>query len=402
MKKILGSVLFLILLAAGWYIHEGGLKNLNYGQGGNKDAATVNGIDTGNNGNGGSNGNTGSNGNSNSGTTTAATPPVANNPDGFVPNKDTLKSILSNGVVRVSVENPSRPFYSEDNGKPQGFNVDFAKLLFAQKEFTSGDHPTITVDTHHGVDTYPAVPDQLTKTDQQGNAVVDVAMDGLTFPDNTPSGVVYSIPYVEDFGYSLIVAQGSPVRSAADLAGKTVGVLQGDPDVKAFVQKAFPDSKIVELSDASIEGQRSWMAHFLDGHQVDAIVYDYPFGVAEIKGTDLKFAVTKLDGSNLSYKVGVRKEDGALLIYLNSAIAKVKQSPAYLDLLRKYFISDQVLTTAASGGEKTYVVRSGDTLNAIALSQLGSGARYVDVQKRNNLPNPNLILIGQHLIIPLH
>nr|WKF58683.1 Lysine/arginine/ornithine-binding periplasmic protein [Paraburkholderia busanensis] len=397
MKKILGSVLFLILLAAGWYIHEGGLKNLNYGQRAEKD----NGIDTGNSGSGGNSGSSSNGSTSGNGATdTAATPPVANNPDGFVPNKDTLKSILGNGVVRVSVESPSRPFYSEDGGKPQGFNVDFANLLFAQKEFTSGDHASITVDTHHGVDTYPAVPDQLTKTDRQGNALVDVAMDGLTFPDNTPNGVMYSIPYVEDFGYSLIVPQGSPVRSAADLSGKTVGVLQGDPDVKAFVQKAFPNSRIVELSDASIEGQRSWMAHFLDNRQVDAIVYDYPFGVAEIKGTDLRFAQTKLDGSNLSYKIGVRKDDSALLIYLNSAIAKVKQTPAYLDLLRKYFISDQVLTTAASGGEKTYVVRSGDTLNAIALSQLGSGTRYVDVQKRNNLPNPNLILVGQRLIIP--
>lgn len=384
MKKILGSVLFLALLAAGWYIHEGGLKNtFNAGQSADKDTVAVNGVDIGSN------------------KSDEAKTPAPSNPDGFVPNKDALKSILSNGVVRVSVENPSRPFYSEDNGKPQGFNVDFANLLFAQKEFTSSDHPTVTVDTHHGVDTYPAVPDQLTKTDKQGNAVVDVAMDGLTFPDNTPSGVVYSIPYVEDFGYSLIVAKGSPVRSAADLSGKTVGILQGDPDVKAFAQKAFPDSKIVELSDASIEGQRSWMAHFLDGHQVDAIVYDYPFGVSEIKDTDLTFAVTKLDGSNLSYKIGVRKEDSALLIYLNSAIAKVKQSPAYLDLLRKYFISNQVLTTAATSGEKTYVVRSGDTLNAIAASQLGSGTRYVEVQKRNNLPNPNLILIGQHLIIPV-
>jgi hypothetical protein len=64
--------------------------------------------------------------------------------------------------------------------------------------------------------------------------------------------------------------------------------------------------------------------------------------------------VTKLDGSNLAYKIGVRKEDSALLIYLNSAIAKVKQTPEYLDLLRK----------------------------------------------RNNLANPNLILIGRHLVIP--
>ncbi|MFP3566094.1 LysM peptidoglycan-binding domain-containing protein [Paraburkholderia sp. SIMBA_030] len=48
-----------------------------------------------------------------------------------------------------------------------------------------------------------------------------------------------------------------------------------------------------------------------------------------------------------------------------------------------------------------YVVRSGDTLNAIAASHLGSGTRDVEVQKRNNLPNPNLVLIGPHLIIPV-
>jgi ABC-type amino acid transport substrate-binding protein len=244
------------------------------------------------------------------------------------------------------------------------------------------------------------VPAQLKKTDAHGNAVVDIAMDGLTFPDNTPDGVVYSVPYVDDFGYALIVPHNSSVRSAADVAGKTIGVLQGDPDVKAYVTKAFPNSRIVELSDASINGERSWMAHFLDTHQVDAIVYDYPFGVSEIKGTDLRFAVTKLDGSNLAYKIGVRKEDSALLIYLNSAIAKVKQTPEYLDLLRKYFVSDQVIVTAASGGERTYVVRSGDTLNVIASSMLGSGSRYVEIQKRNNLPNPNLILVGQRLVIP--
>jgi nucleoid-associated protein YgaU len=36
----------------------------------------------------------------------------------------------------------------------------------------------------------------------------------------------------------------------------------------------------------------------------------------------------------------------------------------------------------------------------IASSQLGGGARYRDIQQRNNLPNPNLILVGQQLIIP--
>jgi nucleoid-associated protein YgaU len=97
----------------------------------------------------------------------------------------------------------------------------------------------------------------------------------------------------------------------------------------------------------------------------------------------------------------VRKDDATLLVYLNSAIAKVKQSPEYLNLLRKYFISNQVVTTAATSGEKAYLVKAGDTLNLIASSQLGSAAKYVQIQKRNNLPNPNLILVGQHLIIPV-
>ncbi|WP_031363021.1 transporter substrate-binding domain-containing protein [Caballeronia sordidicola] len=385
MKKILGSALFLVVLAAGWLIYHGGVKGL-LGEGEPHVTAT----------------DASAAGAASGGWSDSDTPKTASStPSGPAPTSDTLKAILSSGVVRVSVENPSKPFYSEDNGKAQGFNVDFANLLFSQKEFASGDHGSIRVDTRHGVDTYPAVPAQLTQSDKHGDAVVDVAMDGLTFPDDTPSGVVYTVPYIDDFGYSLIVRKGSRVKSAADLAGKTVGILEGDPDVKAFAEKAFPASKIVELSDASINGERSWTSHYLDSGRVDAIVYDYPFGVSEIEGTDLTFAVTKLDGSNLAYKIGVRKDDATLLVYLNSAIAKVKQTPEYLNLLRKYFISNQVVTTAATSGEKTYLVKGGDTLNLIASSQLGSAAKYVQIQKRNNLPNPNLILVGQHLIIPV-
>ena len=48
----------------------------------------------------------------------------------------TLASILSNRVVRVSAQYPSRPFYYHDNRDiAKGFNVDFMKTLFAQSEF---------------------------------------------------------------------------------------------------------------------------------------------------------------------------------------------------------------------------------------------------------------------------
>lgn len=310
-----------------------------------------------------------------------------------VPNKDALKSIVGNGVVRISVENPSAPFYTDDNGQISGFNVEFAHLLFAQQEF--GGKP-IQIDTRHEVQTYAEVPKQLLATDNSGNATVDIAMDGLTFDDDEPHGVVYSVPYITDFGYALIVGPDTQVRGTADLSGKTIGILKGDPDVKAFVSRMYPSASIKTISDSD--------PHFidksLDGHIVDAFIYDYPFAVESIKGTDLKFAITKLDGSDISYKIGVRASDDNLLIHLNSAIAKIKTSPAYLDLLRKYFISNQVVTTSATSSERQYKVKQGDTLNMIASSQLGSGARYTEIQKRNNLPNPNLILVGQTLVIP--
>jgi ABC-type amino acid transport substrate-binding protein len=309
------------------------------------------------------------------------------------PVADGLQSILQNRVVRISVENPSEPFYGEANGVPHGFNVEFAHLLFAQPEFAKNG--AVTIDTHHEVSTYADVPRQLLVNDGTGHTV-DVAMDGLTFADNVPAGVVYSVPYIDDFGYALIVQQGSPIHSAADLQGRTCGILQGDPDVKAYVARKFPTTTFVQVSDADDQ----FIAKAVDNHTVDCFIYDYPFAVKSIEGSDLRFAITKLDGSSISYKIGVRASDQSLLIYLNSAIAKVKNSPAYLDLLRKYFISNQVVTTAASSGEHTYTVRQGDTLNSVAASQLGSGQRYRDIQQRNNLPNPNLILVGQRLVIP--
>jgi ABC-type amino acid transport substrate-binding protein len=204
------------------------------------------------------------------------------------------------------------------------------------------------------------------------------------------------VPYIDDFGYSLIVRAGSRIRTTADLAGKRVGVLKGDSDVRAFVTSQYPGVTIVEVDDSD----PSFIQKSVDNGAVDAFIYDYPFAVDSIKGTDLQFAITKLDGSNITYKIGVRAQDQQLLIYLNAAIAKVRQSPAYLDLLRKYFISNQTQNRAAVAGEHTYTVRQRDTLNLIASSQLGTGQRYREIQTRNNIPNPNLILVGQKLVIP--
>lgn len=327
---------------------------------------------------------------------TQSAPQASVVPASFKPQADSLASIAQNCVVRVSVENPSEPIYGETGGVPHGFNYDFAKLLFAQPEFAKSCPQGVAIDTKHEVDSYENVPRQLLLS-QNGASTVDIGMDGLTYPDNTPNGVIYTKAYLNDFGYALITQHGSTIRSAADLDGKVIGVLQGDPDVKAFVQRKFPGAQIKEVSDS---GNGNFIEKAVDGGAVDAFIYDYPFAVPLVQNTDMLFAASKLDGSDISYKIAVRAGDQNLLFALNAAIGRVTQGPEYTDLLRKYFTSNQITAQAATSGERTYAVKRGDTLGTIATSQMGSAGKYRAIQKRNNLPNPNLIQVGQSLVIP--
>jgi hypothetical protein len=265
------------------------------------------------------------------------------------------------------------------------------KALFAQSEF--GNRP-IKLDTSHDVDAYAKVPQQLLQ-----GTVVDIAIDGLTFNDDDLNGVVYTIPYVKDFGYALIAKRNSPITSVDAANGKIIGVLKGDPDAIAFAKRTFPKSRIEELSDKA-DANGKWIVGFIDSNRVDAVVYDYPFAVAELEGTDMQFIAPKIAGSSIEYKIGVRAGDKDLLDALNSAIRKVTASDTYPEMLKTYFMSNKVAAArAANGNEKVYVVVRGDTLSTIAQSQLGDRMRYSEIQIRNNLANPNFIVVGQKLVI---
>jgi ABC-type amino acid transport substrate-binding protein len=307
-----------------------------------------------------------------------------------------LNRIIEKGVVRVGVMAGQPPFFSKDGSRAVGFNVDFLNLVFAQPEFTAR-HSKIVLDTDIAVDSYEDVPKTLLKTDNRGNAEVDIAIDGLTFADGDLAGVVYSVPYVADFGYALIASNRSRVGTVDDVAGLTIGILKGDPDAMAYAKNTFAQSKIVELSDS----KDGWMADAIKSGLVDAVMYDYPFAIAEIAGTDLQFAIAKLPKSNIRYKIAVRQNDADLLNAMNVAIRRVRESAEYTDLLRKHFVSNNTAAAkSASSAESSYVVQRGDTLAAIAGTTLGDKMRYHEIEARNNLPNPDLISVGQKLVIP--
>lgn len=49
---------------------------------------------------------------------------------------------------------------------------------------------------------------------------------------------------------------------------------------------------------------------------------------------------------------------------------------------------------------ETYTVVHGDTLWSIARRFLGSGSRYMEIANANNMSDPNVLMVGQVLIIP--
>lgn len=311
---------------------------------------------------------------------------------------DSLQNILSSGVVRVGVQSPAKPFFYTEGGQAHGFNVEFMKILFAQPAFEKAG--SIKIDTSHTVDEYDEVPKTLLKS-TGGKPVVDIAIDGLTFSNSDLEGVVYSVPYIDDFGYSLITSSTSSIKPGDNLDGLQIGILKNDSDVKAYATKAFPKATFVELSDATVGGQRDWINRAIKEGKVDGIIYDYPFGVAEIAGTNLQFAVTKLPGSDIKYKIGVRKADEQLLQAINMSIRKAKEDPQYSELIRKYFMAtNTVAVKKVVSGESTYTVVKGDTLSTIAQAKMGDRMKYRSIEARNNLPNPNLIAVGQKLVIP--
>lgn len=292
--------------------------------------------------------------------------------------------------IRIGVQGNAAPFYAAG----RGFNVDYLALLTRQPEF-SGFRVVVRDETN----TYDEVPGTLFKNDG-GEPLVDLAIDGLTLQDGDVPGVTYTIPYVQGFGYSLITDRTSNIRDVNGVGNARLGVLKGDPDALSYAQRMFPNAQIVELSDALIGGQRIWIKEAFAAGKVDALIYDYPFAVAEIANTSLQFAVSKLPESDISYKMGVRVQDGVLVQKLNAAIARVSETEDYRALLRTYFTSRQLVTRRAGSGERTYVVKSGDTLSIIARSLLGDAGRFRELEVRNNLPNPNLIQVGQVLVIP--
>jgi ABC-type amino acid transport substrate-binding protein len=309
---------------------------------------------------------------------------------------DEYFSLIKNEKVKIGIQSLSPPFNYIENGIRTGFDYDFAKLIFSQTEF--GFTKMDAIDMDHEVLYYDEIPGMLDKKNARGQNDVDIIMGALSYQEADTPGVIYTIPYVENFGYCLVTKKNSPIKTLNDLKGKRIAVLKGDPLLLDYAKSVLPDGasifeRVVDTPD--------WESDCLSKDKVDAIIYDFPFAIAEVnRSTDLQVKVANLPNSNITYRIGLRKGNEKLRDQLNSAIRKVKSSGKYTDLLKHYLSAEGVLVPENANNNPTHIVKTGETLSIIAQKHLKDVTRWREIQDLNNLPNPQFISVGDKLIMP--
>ena len=79
------------------------------------------------------------------------------------------------------------------------------------------------------------------------------------------------------------------------------------------------------------------------------------------------------------------------LPYVRPLLTKVKS---------KETVQNKVKKTAAKKEVRTYTIKQGDQLYLIAQELYGSGLNMSDIMQANNITNPDLVEVGQKLVIP--
>lgn len=291
-----------------------------------------------------------------------------------------LQEARNRGAIRVGYEPDAPPMYfTNPQVGDDGFEYQFARRLSSELRLSSAGPLFVQGD-------YQNLPEML------GRGQIDLIIAGYV-PDPSLEGVEWSEGYL-DFGLCLVVLRSSAVTDVTQLAGKTIAIYD-DPAAERWVKQNIPGARVKAYS-----GDSGWF-EALERREADALVYDYPFVAEEIK-LHPRTKIVQFNLNQSRYAVGVPAGNDDLLDAVNAAIARIKASPDYGDMVRRYlsYKSEDVVKPVA--GRKTYTVRAGETLSTIARERLGGAEHWEEIWQlnRDRIANPHLIYPDYVLLMP--
>lgn len=181
--------------------------------------------------------------------------------------------------------------------------------------------------------------DWSTKESELNGKRIDALWNGMNITEERKKNVLFSDPYMESKQLIFVLA-GSPIKSAADLAGKVVGV-----------QLASIGEEVVTKDDklkASLKDFKTYpdcISAFMDlkSGRLDAIVTDEILGRYYMSKEVGKYAVIEQPLGDVGYYgVGFRKEDKELRDKVQTVLNEMKKDGTSAQISKKWFGADIV------------------------------------------------------------
>lgn len=228
----------------------------------------------------------------------------------------TVKTI-SSGKLTVCSDVPYAPFEVEDPSADSGFSgfdIDVVDFIAGQLDLELVVVPTAFAPIQSGA--------------ALNASQCDLAASAITINDERKASIDFSDPYF-DSEQSLLVPDGSDIKTIADLAGKNVGV-QDATTGQAFATEKAPDAKgVIAFPD---DGK---MFQALKAGQVDALLQD--LGVNALHQAGGGFTIVETFKTDEQYGLAIKKGNTELLTAVNAGLTEMRSSGEYDKVFAEYF-----------------------------------------------------------------
>ncbi len=230
---------------------------------------------------------------------------------------DTQKVITNTEGKLIWATNAEFPPYEfrGDDGKVTGIDAEIAQYI--------GDQLGLEVEVED------MNFDSIVAAVQSGKA--DLGIAGMTIEEDRLASVNFSIPYV-NAGQVIIVKNDSDIKSAQDLANKTIGVqlgTTGDSYVTDNIENSTPEryNKGFEAVQALIQDK------------VDAVVIDGEPAKSYVKANEGAIKILDEQLTEEEYAIAVNKDNESLLNAVNSILTEMKDNGKITEISNKYLNS---------------------------------------------------------------
>ncbi len=213
--------------------------------------------------------------------------------------------------------------FRDDKNNIVGFDIDMAKE--ASKRM--------------GVDVEFKPIDWSSKEAELNGKRIDALWNGMNITEERQKNVLFSDPYMESRQLIFVLA-GSPIKTAADLAGKVVAVQQSSTGEDVVTKDIKLKNSLKELKTYP-----DFIAAFMDMKtgRVDAVVTDEMLGRYYMaKEAGQYVAIEQPVGDVGTIGVGFRKDDKELRDKVQTALNEMKKDGTSAKISQQWFGADLV------------------------------------------------------------